>query len=189
MVTVEALKQKIQALIDKANSTTSKSDVDLNSGVNSLIEGFGRGEATPFTDILRLPGTVIHYGYGRSSALTARPGCIVVDFDLNEVAGDYTKQQSFILRWINAQFDGDYGNVYTSSDKATWHAKLYAPTATGMFIDNDSFYTANIPNSGSSNRRYVSLTLRLTIGSEVNESNVHGCILTLNEKIGNRGLV
>lgn len=43
MATFSSVKEKIQGLIDKANSITRKGDADLNSGVNSLIEGFGQG--------------------------------------------------------------------------------------------------------------------------------------------------
>lgn len=37
----EAVPLKLQSLIHKANTTTGKSDIDLTSGVNSLIEGYG----------------------------------------------------------------------------------------------------------------------------------------------------
>lgn len=43
MATDKSVKAKIQGLIDKANATTGKSDTDLTSGVNSLVEGYGTG--------------------------------------------------------------------------------------------------------------------------------------------------
>lgn len=39
----EAVPLKLQSLIHKANTTTSKRDTDLTSGVNSLIEGYDSG--------------------------------------------------------------------------------------------------------------------------------------------------
>lgn len=69
MATFDTLKQKIQSLIDKANSTTGKSDVDLNSGVNSLIEGFNAGECilqektvTPTTSVQRIGADEGYHG-------------------------------------------------------------------------------------------------------------------------------
>jgi len=44
MATADSVKVKIQNLISKANETTGKSDTDLTSGVDSLIEGFGQGD-------------------------------------------------------------------------------------------------------------------------------------------------
>lgn len=44
------IKEKILNLISKANSTTGKSDNDLTSGVNSLIEGYGQGGGVPVSD-------------------------------------------------------------------------------------------------------------------------------------------
>lgn len=175
----------IQDIANAIREKTGGTDTYLVAQMGDAIRDIPSGEQDiQYTDILRLPGTVIHYGYGRSSSgLAASAGCIVVDFDLNEVMGDYTKQQYFVLRWINAYVDGGYGNVWTSQDKTTWRSRLYMVNATGMFLDEDSFYTPSIGNNGNNNRRYVSLTLRLTAGSEINEKNVHACILTLNEKI------
>lgn len=39
----DAVPLKLRNLIHKANTTTGKSDIDLTSGVNSLIEGYGSG--------------------------------------------------------------------------------------------------------------------------------------------------
>lgn len=50
MVTADSVKAKIQALIAKANSTTGKSDTDLTSGVNSLVDGYGQGDPVPVWD-------------------------------------------------------------------------------------------------------------------------------------------
>lgn len=40
MATAESVKDKIRGLIDTANAATGKSDKDLTSGVNSLVEGY-----------------------------------------------------------------------------------------------------------------------------------------------------
>lgn len=178
----------IQDIANAIREKTGGTDTYLVAQMGDAIRDIPSGEQDiQYTDILRLPGTVIHYGYGRNkSGLVTVAGCITVDFDLNEVMGDYTKQQSFVLRWINAYVDGSYGNVWTSQDKTTWYAMLYMVSATGMLLDEDSFYTPRIPNSYGNNRRYVSITLRLTAGSEINEKNVHVCILTLGEKIGKK---
>lgn len=44
MATDESVKIKIQNLITKANNVTGKTDIDLTSSINSLIEGYGQGE-------------------------------------------------------------------------------------------------------------------------------------------------
>lgn len=38
-----SLEQRMLSLISKANNTTGKNDTDLTSGVNSLVEGYGKG--------------------------------------------------------------------------------------------------------------------------------------------------
>jgi hypothetical protein len=43
MVTADSVKDKICGLINTANATTGKTDVDLTTAVNSLVEGFGQG--------------------------------------------------------------------------------------------------------------------------------------------------
>ena len=43
MVTADGVKDKIRRLINTANATTGKTDVDLTTAVNSLVEGFGQG--------------------------------------------------------------------------------------------------------------------------------------------------
>ena len=45
--TAESVKAKIQSLINKANTTTGKSDTDLTGAVLSLAEGYGVGEDSP----------------------------------------------------------------------------------------------------------------------------------------------
>lgn len=51
--TADSVKAKIQNLIAKANETTGKNDTDLTSGVNSLIEGYGKG-GDPVMQILEV---------------------------------------------------------------------------------------------------------------------------------------
>lgn len=43
MATIQSVKEKIQGLIDKANETTTASDMDLTTAINTLIEGYGKG--------------------------------------------------------------------------------------------------------------------------------------------------
>lgn len=40
MATIESIKTKIQTLTTKINETTNKSDTDLTTAVNSLINGY-----------------------------------------------------------------------------------------------------------------------------------------------------
>lgn len=56
IVNPDTLKAKIQSLIAKANSTTGKSDTDLTSGVNSLIEGYGQGDTPTFDGTIEIDG-------------------------------------------------------------------------------------------------------------------------------------
>lgn len=50
-LSLDGVKAKLNNLIAKANSTTGKSDTDLTSGMNSLIEGYGKGGSSEGTPI------------------------------------------------------------------------------------------------------------------------------------------
>lgn len=47
MATIAGVLSKLQGLISKANATTGKSDAELTSAVDSLIDGYGKGGITP----------------------------------------------------------------------------------------------------------------------------------------------
>jgi hypothetical protein len=49
-ITVDSITAKLQNLINKANTTTGKSDTDITSGVNRLIAGYGRGGGTSYEE-------------------------------------------------------------------------------------------------------------------------------------------
>lgn len=59
MATFESVKSKIQGLISKSNAKTGNSDADLTSAVDSLIEGFGKGEGIDTSDATATPGTIV----------------------------------------------------------------------------------------------------------------------------------
>lgn len=45
MATADSVKAKIQSLINKANSKTGRSDKDMTSAVDALVEGYGGGSS------------------------------------------------------------------------------------------------------------------------------------------------
>lgn len=47
MATLDSVKTKLQNLLKKANNKTGRSDTDLTSAVDVLIDGFGQGGITP----------------------------------------------------------------------------------------------------------------------------------------------
>lgn len=47
MATIESVMTKIRNLISKANSTTGRTDSELTSAVNALVEGYGKGGVEP----------------------------------------------------------------------------------------------------------------------------------------------
>lgn len=69
MATAESVKAKINNLIAKANAATGKSDTDLTSGINSLIDGFGKSETVEIFD-----GTI-----NIESGFTTISGSYVID--------------------------------------------------------------------------------------------------------------
>lgn len=79
MVTAESVKAKMRALIDVANATTGKSDTDLSSAVDSLVEGFGGsggGSSVKAKDVnfYDYDGTLLHsYTVAEAKALSKLP--------------------------------------------------------------------------------------------------------------------
>ena len=58
MATFNSLKTKIQGLIDKSNTKTGKTDLDLTNAVDSLISGYGTGkDAKLITKVIDSNGT------------------------------------------------------------------------------------------------------------------------------------
>ena len=57
MATADSVKVKIQNLINKANTKTGESDADLTSAVDTLIEGYGKGEEATGTINITSNGT------------------------------------------------------------------------------------------------------------------------------------
>lgn len=55
MATVASVKAKIQGLIDKANKTTNRRDLQLSPAFDALIEGYGRGDSGGIIDVTELP--------------------------------------------------------------------------------------------------------------------------------------
>jgi hypothetical protein len=55
MATVESVKAKIRQLIDKANKTTNRRDLQLSPAFDALIEGYGRGDSGGIIDVTELP--------------------------------------------------------------------------------------------------------------------------------------
>lgn len=69
MASITSVKAKIQGLIDKANSATGKSDIDLTSAVDSLINGVGTGGSIGLTAFASAVGKIpqIPMGLANSS--------------------------------------------------------------------------------------------------------------------------
>ena len=137
MATAESVKAKINNLIAKANSVTGKRDTDLTSGINSLIDGFGKSDPVEIFD-----GTIII-----ESGFTTISGSYIIDeqkafdllstygkvktFNVNFSAGGSGSGMGDSIDFTSMTFDGTYGLI-KYNDK-------------GAFAMNGGFaeYTAN----------------------------------------------
>lgn len=58
MATADSVKEKLQALITKANEATGNTDADLTLAIDSLVAGYGQGDGISGVTVIK--GTYIH---------------------------------------------------------------------------------------------------------------------------------
>lgn len=173
-----------------ANGTTTLATAgkycDRNIDVNVNVES--EAKPTEFTNVLTHESTIVTLNtaaYVGGNTTTVN-GNILVDIDLVSL-GITTHPAELTFRWRGMSAAKGWLNVYLSTDKTTWSAQTTTTLATHDEYGDFSLYRkVNYPSSN----RYLRFMFAVKYNSEVlTETDIEGCVLTINEPIGNGGYV